>query len=1563
MTTPFIPFAGYSFHVVARYGLSTQVPVLKLGEMGYDTDTKVGRFGDDTSTPPRVMTDKSSAPFDFSSVPSVKFNQIEIEENGTVDGVDISSMITATGFLFHAQAGQFANVRFVSSNQSISFGGLTTAEQGGGMELDVTLNQALMDLINGGFNIADIDTVLVLPDQLQDPILRYGDALYFWNKNTARYEYVGIPTFTTFGDIPTVAGPVAYVDATDPTNQKMMFWNGVSYEYVGGGSRVHVGPEEPPSPSEGQWWKDTDDYTRKVRLDHVWEEVETASPSSPTGLTRTAFWEQNRLDDEGYVWEMFVPHKRFNQRDFDAVPVQTVANDDTMVVANSNLFVVGATYAVFTADGVVGEVTILNKPNLTSIRVTETFNTTLEASDNAFIGPTSFTINPDASASVEGYHVYYSRNNNVLHDWANGYLVIRREANGKGVIRVFYRESGTDFWKESELEKSQGVEHEPQWSEQFYAIPLSRVRFDTKVTFEGENNVSEKIKHMVWMTNPEQLDTFRVEKPFNVSPADQAVSVGQTPTLTLSPYESIYNITQGGAHFQISRDPKFYDLVLDTSSEPLVSFAATAGQSAIFNDVLMYQDRKGILVGANGTIRATDDGALTFTNGTTAHASKAIHAVTWNGVDRFIAVGEDGTAQYSSDRLAWTAAAGVDGFAGDINGVAAYGNNVVAVGATGKILISVNKGVNYASAIPAASYAGAFSKVVMNAQGRCIAVGGAGEIQTSPDFGQSWQKRTQAGSYAGTWNDVSMTEDGFAIAVGTNGEVQTSNDFGATWIHRSVANGYTGSINGVSINGIYAVFVGANGEIQTSKNRGQTWVKRPQAGGVSTAWNAVALNGDRYAFLAGAAGGIQHSFVLEGAVGNTYTVPSGADLLETNKIYYWRGRYQDDKGYWSEWSDRTAFATQATFNYIGQPSNLLPANDASSIARNPTLVTTAFVSGGQTPDTHYRTQYQVSTSASFETTIYDSGNVADLTSHQVPTTLSAFTTYYWRARHIGAAIGAGPWSIPTRFSTQAAPNAPTITAPTNASTGQPLTLLIKTSAFINSDPNVQHQYTQYQISTNNTFTAIVYDSGDSTDKLQHQVPVNALAPNTQYFVRARHKGLTTDWSAWSASVSFTTIAITVNTPQVTASQIASNTVTLSTNAFSVAGGTDTHASTDWEIRTAPNGGGSVASSSYNDTVNRTEITLAGLEPNTTYYFRVRHRGTNFGASDWGTGTGNGAFTTSVAYGEATFVIPGIYAFTVPPGVTQLSAVAIGGGGAATAGGGGGGGLRFNTFSVTPGSIIYITVGGGGAGTSNGGTSSVGSQITAFGGRGGTYPTLWDLLFDPFGVGKGGQGGTGAGGLGGDGGRGSSQGFLTYVNGGGGGAGGYWGSGGAGAGMNTLFNPGPSTAGVGGGGGGGGGRNGGGTGLHGAGPSGRGAKSSRWWSAWNQSKPGAHGSPSYVIVDYTTSAANTGQRRADYNQSAYNQTPRDFRDDVNPSAWKREPETTIVSGQIFKGFKHASYILGPKERSFPIGWGGGQGAGDNDPVPHGAVRLIWGQGRSYPSFTDNQASAYNYADEA
>jgi hypothetical protein len=266
-------------------------------------------------------------------------------------------------------------------------------------------------------------------------------------------------------------------------------------------------------------------------------------------------------------------------------------------------------------------------------------------------------------------------------------------------------------------------------------------------------------------------------------------------------------------------------------------------------------------------------------------------------------------------------------------------------------------------------------------------------------------------------------------------------------------------------------------------------------------------------------------------------------------------------------------------------------------------------------------------------------------------------------------------------------------------------------------------------------------------------------------------------------------------------------------------------------------------------------------------------------------------------GQAAFTTSGTYTWVAPANVTSVSVVAVGGGGGGSATdsggcGGGGGGLGWgNDIAVTPGQSYTVVVGSGGVrstdsldNASAGGSSYFIDTATVCG-FGGDRAVLDD---------SGGLGGGYVGDGGGGGGTGATE--FTYA-GGGGGAGGYSGGGGNGG---SYAQSGTSGSGGAGGGGGGGGSsdaagNGGGVGIFGEGSSGA----------------GGNGTEANGTNGFGGSGGQDGGRGGGLSQGSI---------------------TFINKGGDF---------------------GGGGGGADNTFGEHGdggsgAVRIIWGPNRAFPS---------------
>lgn len=197
---------------------------------------------------------------------------------------------------------------------------------------------------------------------------------------------------------------------------------------------------------------------------------------------------------------------------------------------------------------------------------------------------------------------------------------------------------------------------------------------------------------------------------------------------------------------------------------------------------------------------------------------------------------------------------------------------------------------------------------------------------------------------------------------------------------------------------------------------------------------------------------------------------------------------------------------------------------------------------------------------------------------------------------------------------------PTITSPADAATNVNISPTLTSTPFTTAPVGADtHQSSQWQVSTNSAFSAIVFDSGTTTTN-KTSISVPALALNTQYYARVRYTGTTLGVSAWSASKVFTTTNSYIATPSVstsgnTAAVAAAPTFTGSS--FSPVNGTDTHSASDWIVTKISDG--SIVYQSIGDTTNKTSITVPSglLLINTQYRVRLRYAGANFGYSGYG----------------------------------------------------------------------------------------------------------------------------------------------------------------------------------------------------------------------------------------------------------------------------------------------------------------------------------------------------------
>jgi PKD repeat protein len=370
-------------------------------------------------------------------------------------------------------------------------------------------------------------------------------------------------------------------------------------------------------------------------------------------------------------------------------------------------------------------------------------------------------------------------------------------------------------------------------------------------------------------------------------------------------------------------------------------------------------------------------------------------------------------------------------------------------------------------------------------------------------------------------------------------------------------------------------------------------------------------------------------------------VPSGE--LTYSTTYYWHVSYQDSYLGWSAWSLETSFTTSAN-QPPNQPTNSLPANLATDQTLTPTLQSSVY--SDPEGDAHAASQWQISTSpGDYTSPAFNSVTYSpNLTSTTVPVaTLGYTTTYYWHVRHQDNNLEWSAWSAETSFTTGSAPNLPPNTpsnsSPASGATDVILTPTLESSAFSDPDTLDTHAASDWQITTmlGNYTGQLVYESlGDTSNLTSLVVPSATLSYSTLYYWHVRHQDNNLEWSAWSAETSFTTGSAPNLPPNTPSNDSPANgapdvilTPTLTSSGFTDPDAGDTHAASQWQIRTSSGDYSSPLYDSGTDVSNLTSIVVPSgeLDYSTIYYWHVRYQDNNLEWSAWSAET---SFTTGSA---------------------------------------------------------------------------------------------------------------------------------------------------------------------------------------------------------------------------------------------------------------------------------------------------------------------------------------------
>ena len=332
------------------------------------------------------------------------------------------------------------------------------------------------------------------------------------------------------------------------------------------------------------------------------------------------------------------------------------------------------------------------------------------------------------------------------------------------------------------------------------------------------------------------------------------------------------------------------------------------------------------------------------------------------------------------------------------------------------------------------------------------------------------------------------------------------------------------------------------------------------------------------------------SVEVSGAVTNSDYTPSTD--MDSNTMYYWRGRAYNTLGQYSAWSAVRSFRTALL------PPTLVTPNDAEQMLVNRPTFEWDDVAGA----TGYR--IQISNNVGFTSTLTN----ATVTSSTYTRTsdLPFGVTLYWRVRSNGT-NGPSAWSEVRSLTTTNPPSAPTLASPANnAKVSGPSPLFNWNDSTL--PVGVVFDHYQIQIATSNAFTTIVYDN-NVAGLVNSQDNTAVLLPATTYYWRVRAFNTLGHASAWSTvrNVRINFAGPTLTQPG-TGTTISSLTPTFIWDAVSGA--------TDYTIQVSKSNTFSPLVFSRTAT-SPTYTHTANLQAGTTYYWRVRVRGPNtYGPGDW-----------------------------------------------------------------------------------------------------------------------------------------------------------------------------------------------------------------------------------------------------------------------------------------------------------------------------------------------------------
>lgn len=256
---------------------------------------------------------------------------------------------------------------------------------------------------------------------------------------------------------------------------------------------------------------------------------------------------------------------------------------------------------------------------------------------------------------------------------------------------------------------------------------------------------------------------------------------------------------------------------------------------------------------------------------------------------------------------------------------------------------------------------------------------------------------------------------------------------------------------------------------------------------------------------------------------------------------------------------------------------------------------------------HESSTWQISNNSSFTTIVKQTVKDAINKTSWTVSGLAPNTTYYARVKHYSTDGIESEWSYLNTFVTEEISiHAPVVLSPSNGNTDSNIELIIQSSAF-GSNYNFTHKNSDWQLSANETFTALVASSSNDAINKTSWNP-GRLNVNSTYYVRLRYRSTTDLTSPWSAPAVFTTKLMSVQKPSILSPVNNSQDHLFVLNAVSSVFGQQgnlSHISSTWELSTNSSFN-SIVTRLTKDTNNKTSWTVPGLLTNTDYYVRVKY---------------------------------------------------------------------------------------------------------------------------------------------------------------------------------------------------------------------------------------------------------------------------------------------------------------------------------------------------------------------